>query len=139
LLLENQILVRGNRVQDYQLFLTRMRELLSYCEPAVCQAYVVLVPHASQVTDRYSNNFKSIGARFTDENSIRVDEYPFIAKFREFLAESGLRHVHVLNPIGVLRENEKHGQHVYFQNDGHLNPYGQSILGQYELKALHLQ
>lgn len=81
-LIENQITVKGNRSKDYETFLHKLETLLSYCKQGECAAYILVIPHCSQVDTHYLANMKRIGAVFTNEERMLNDEYPFIEKMR---------------------------------------------------------
>jgi hypothetical protein len=137
--LENQILVKRDRKQDYEVFLSGIQKLLSHCKPKECRPYILVVPHACQVDPHYLENMKSLGVKFTQEEAILEAEYPFIVSLKDFLIRAGRDDVHVINPAQVFREHEKLGQPVYYQNDIHLNRYGQSVLGKFVYKEIFTQ
>jgi len=120
-LLEDSIFVQG-RQDDYAVFLDRLSRLLSYCRPEGCRAYVLVVPHASQVDEAYVTQMTQLGARFTNPALLRTLEYPFLIHLRQRF--SGWSNVRVVNPLGRLREAQAR-QAVFNANDEHLNPAGQ--------------
>jgi len=121
-LLEDSILVQEGRQHDYAVFLDRLSRLLAYCRPEECRAYVLVVPHASQVDERYVTEMTRLGARFTNPALLRTLEYPFLVHLRERFG--GSSNVRVVNPLGRLREAQAR-QAVFNANDEHLNPAGQ--------------
>jgi hypothetical protein len=126
-LIEDSILVQG-RQHDYAIFLDRLEELLRYCQSGECQAYVLVIPHASQVSDVYLAQMSQLGARFTMPEALRPLEYPFLIHLRERFA--GSSNVRVINPLGRLRDAQ--ARHPVFNaNDEHLN-----VAGQREISAL---
>jgi hypothetical protein len=133
---ENQILVRKKSLNDYQMFLSKLRKLLSHCKLGACRSYVLVIPHPCQVNERYLKNMEFIGANFSDFSKILSDEYPFIAGINRFLRENDMEYVRLLNPLGLLREKEKEGSRVYYQNNSHLNSVGQNLIAGFLLEEL---
>jgi hypothetical protein len=138
-LLEDQVLVRGARAQDYLILLKRLGELLAYCDPATCDAYVLVIPHACQVNARYLHDMTLLGAEFSAPQEVLADQYPFLEGIQKYLDAQGMTSVHVLSPIGMLRSNEADGSRVYYQNDPHLCARGQRLLASYLLENLRLR
>jgi hypothetical protein len=128
-LLEKQILARGDRAPDYRVFLQGLDKLLRYCETPSCRAYLLVVPHAVQAAARYLEDMQALGAKFSDVDAIASDPSPFLEGVRRYLKEMGLGEVAVLDPLPVLRGEEQKDRRVFYQNDPHLNPYGQAVLG----------
>ena len=137
-LLENSILVRENRTRDYQVLLEMLRELIAYCVSPECEAYVVVIPHCSQVHERYLRNMRQVGARIEHPEQMLADDYPFLAGIRDLLVEAGLDSERVLDPMPGFRESERANLPVYYQNDPHLNDRGQEILAHFILERLAL-
>jgi hypothetical protein len=82
-LLEEAILVQGNRQYDYALFLESLAQLLTYCKPEVCRAYILVMPHIGQVDAAYFTYMSQLGARFTAPAALGHPEYPFLVRLRE--------------------------------------------------------
>jgi hypothetical protein len=138
LLLENHILVKRNRGEDYRILQRELLELLSYCKAeSGCRAYVLIIPHCCQTSPTKLENMKRLGAVFSDEKSILGDQYPFCSLMREFLNKEGLTNVRILDPLALFRKEEAAGSHVYFANDSHLNGYGQALLGEWLCSQIH--
>jgi hypothetical protein len=128
-LLEEQVLARGGRAPDYWVFLQGLDKLLRYCEAPSCRAYVLVVPHAVQTAAHYLEDMQALGAKFSDVDAISSDPSPFLEGVRRYLKKMGLGEVVVLDPLPVLRAEEQKQRRVFYQNDPHLNPYGQTVLG----------
>jgi hypothetical protein len=135
-LLEDSVLVQGNRLQDYGIFLEKLTQLLSYCQMEVCRAYILVIPHICQVDAAYLAYMSQLGAHFTTPVALRLPEYPFLVRLREHFA--AWPHVRVINPLPRLREVHSQ-QAVYYGNDEHLNPVGQQELAALLQKQLRLQ
>ena len=69
-LLEDSILVQGNRQHDYAIFLEKLAQLLTYCKPEVCRAYILVMPHVCQVDAAYITYMSQLGARFTTPTAL---------------------------------------------------------------------
>jgi hypothetical protein len=135
-LLEDSILVQGSRQHDYAIFLERLAQLLTYCEPAACRAYILVIPHVCQVNAAYLTYMRQLGAHFTTPAAMRLPEYPFLIRLREhFAAWSNVR---IINPVSRLREVHAQ-QAVYYANDEHLNPVGQQEIAALLIQQLHLK
>ncbi len=131
-LLENHILVKRNRVRDYAVLQKKLLELLSYHKTrSNGRAYLLITPHCCQTSPIYLEHMKLLGAEFSEDRSVLADNYPFIDLMKVFIKKHGLSTVSVLNPVGLFRDEEASGRHVYFQNDPHLNCYGQALLGEW--------
>jgi hypothetical protein len=135
-LLEDSILVQGNRQHDYAIFLERLAQLLTYCKPAVCRAYILVIPHVCQVDAAYLTYMSQLGARFTTPAALGLPEYPFLVRLRERF--TAWPNVHIVNPLSKLREVHAQ-QAVYYANDEHLSPAGQHEIAALLRQQLHLQ
>lgn len=118
-LLEDSILARRT---EYVGFLNRLADLLAYCEPETCRAYVLVIPHVSQVNDASVTHMTELGARFANPAAVRALDYPFLTRLRERFA--GSPNIRIVDPLGRLREAEAR-QPVFNANDEHLNAAGQ--------------
>jgi hypothetical protein len=130
--LEDTILARGARGRDVATLVDSIKKLVSYASPA-CHKYVVVIPDASQVSDFYLQHFEQLGGRVADPRGLHRDEYPLVIRLKEGLAAAGIK---VLNPLPLFQRHEQQGQRLYYQNDSHLKPVGQSLLGEFILKQL---
>jgi len=135
-LIEDSILVQGNRQHDYAIFLESLAQLLTYCKPAVCRAYILVMPHVCQVDAAYITYMSQLGARFTTPAALGLPEYPFLVRLRERFTD--WPNVHMVNPLSKLREVHAQ-QAVYYANDEHLSPAGQQEIAALLRQQLHLQ
>ena len=135
-LIEDSILVQGNRQHDYAIFLERLAQLLTYCQPEVCRAYILVIPHVCQVDAAYLTYMSQLGARFTTPAALGLSEYPFLASLRERF--TAWPNVHIVNPLSQLREVHAQ-QAMYYANDEHLSPAGQHEIAVLLRQQLHLQ
>jgi len=136
-ILEDQITITDVYRSEYGYFLEQLNKLLAYCKPADCTAYVVVIPHASQVHSKYLGNQKDLGAHFSNPDAIGKTEYPFIMGIRSSLADNN--NAIVLNPLKHLRNMENNGINMYYQNDPHLNPAGQEQIGIFLLERIRFE
>jgi len=134
--LERHILASGSRRHDFEQYLQKLAVLLSFCEAAKCQAYLLLIPHASQVHERYLHHAQALGAEFSDPEQILATQNPFADGLGRMLEETGIPNARILDVRDQLREKEAQGMHVYYQNDPHLSPYGQTVVTDYLLAKL---
>jgi hypothetical protein len=135
-LIEDSILVQGNRQHDYAIFLESLVQLLTYCKPAVCRAYILVMPHVCQVDAASFTYMHQLGARFTTPAALGLPEYPFLVRLREHF--TAWPNVHIVNPLSKLREVHAQ-QAVYNANDEHLNAAGQQEIAALLRQQLHLQ
>jgi hypothetical protein len=135
-LIEDSILVQGNRQHDYAIFLESLAQLLTYCKPEVCRAYILVMPHVCQVDAAYITYMSQLGARFTTPAVLGLPEYPFLVRLRERF--TAWPNIHILNPLSKLREVHAQ-QAVYYANDEHLNPAGQQEIAALLRQQLHLK
>ena len=128
-LLENQIMAEGNRKKDFEIFLNKLKVVLSLCKEGECQAYILIIPQCCQTNDYYLENMKLIGAKFNHPTEIHKGEYPFVTETKKALAYKS--NVSVLNPIQSLRKGETEGKSMYFQDDEHLTEDGQAAIAEF--------
>jgi len=90
---------------------------------------ILVVPHASQVSQRYYSRFLQLGAKFNAAFSdFSIDEYPFYSQLKD--AFSNRQNIRVVNALPYLKDSENKGKIVFCENDEHLNSEGQKIIGQ---------
>jgi hypothetical protein len=133
--LENQIEVGPTRLNAYRRLLEGLRRLLVHCEEPDCTAFLLVVPHASQVHRGYYETMRQLGARFGGVPPTDVDSYPFLEGILEFLEENGLGHVRIVDALPELREVE-HERRAFYLHDAHLNPCGQEALARLVLSEV---
>jgi hypothetical protein len=91
--------------------------------------FVVVIPHFSQVTKTYNQNYEKLSGHKTTMKT----NYSLI---KEISTVDG---VEVLNPMRYFRVMERRGTQMYFNNDPHLNGKGQIVLFNFiEMKISHL-
>ncbi len=125
--LEDTVLARGERARDVATLSDGIKKLAGYAVPE-CRKYVVVIPDAGQVNDFYLNHLQQLGARVRDPQGLHRDDYPLVTRLQQELAAADLK---VLNPLPLFRAQERQGQRLYYQNETHLQPVGQALLGQF--------
>ena len=131
--LNDSIEVKNERAQDFRVELRKLSELLALAQRNRCCMIILIVPCCCQVNARYMENFECLGSTFEDKAAIlSEDDYPFIRAIKE-----RFRDISVLNPLAKLREADSK-QRVYYQNDGHLNKFGQEVLANFVYEQLRV-
>src|SRR5215475_363791 len=123
-------------VIEDSILVEKLAQLLTYCKPAVCRAYILVMPHVCQVDAAYITYMSQLGARFTTPAALGLPEYPFLVRLRERFTD--WLNVHMVNPLSKLREVHAQ-QAVYYANDEHLSPAGQQEIAALLRQQLHLQ
>jgi len=129
-LVENSILLRGSRIDDFKILSSKLEKLLKVL-PAYSKKIIVLIPHASQINVEYLNRTIEIKAKFSYLDKVFEEEYPFAKTIKALFPE-----INVLNPLALFRNAEANGVKVYYANDGHLNANGQKILADFITRHL---
>jgi hypothetical protein len=135
-LLEDQLMVKGRRKRDFEIFIDKLKDFASYSRSREIKLYILVIPHACQINEHYLENMRSLGFVFGDNKQILNNEYPFIVQIQQEFKQNP--NVQILNPIQVLKNNEKENKRMYYQNDCHLNPNGQKVIAEYILKEINL-
>ncbi|MBP7828760.1 MAG: hypothetical protein KA248_02455 [Kiritimatiellae bacterium] len=125
-LLEDQVLVRGERAHDYGRLMGELRELHALCRARGSRLALLVIPHACQVHPAYLDRMRQLGARFEQPDRMPELEYPFLSGLRA--AFEGEADVEIIDALPDLQQAEARGETVYFQNDGHLNARGQRLV-----------
>jgi len=121
-LVEDSILLSGERGEDFQVFIGKLSRLLNMV-PADCRIVLVVIPHMSQLNTRYLNQSVQLGARYIRPNKVLETQYPFIRGLEEYFPNAV-----IVNALPSLRNKEESGTQVYFSNDSHLNQAGQQVI-----------
>ena len=124
-LVGKEILVLGDRTSDFDFLVSKLQWLNSIKEPS-CTLYLLVIPHACQVSQAYLDRTKKLGAVFENESVIRQDEYPFVQKLRQ-----RVKGAMILDPLRAFKEMERSGTFLYMPNDIHLNSNGNEVLASY--------
>lgn len=101
-------------MEDAKESIAYLRELV----PLKVPIYVVVIPHFSQVTKEYNENYRLLSGHKSDMKL----NYPMLKEI------SKVKGIKVLNPMRYFRTMESQGTQLYFNNDPHLNEAGQEAL-----------
>jgi hypothetical protein len=129
-LIEKQIMLLGERADDFEFLVQKLQWMISIKDPC-CSLFLVVIPHACQVSPSYLDRTKKLGALFSDESLVCQERYPFVQGLQERLKDCV-----VINPLRLFQEREKSGLELYWPNDIHLNPNGNRVLADYVAKSL---
>lgn len=103
-------------------FLKEMKE----ATPEDCEFKVLVIPHCTEVNQTYIDNYKALGANFSGKQ--------FYNSWTSRLSSEGFN---VVDPLPLLLEEESKGNKVYYDNDPHLNKFGQFVVSQYVISELN--
>ena len=87
---------------------------------------VLIIPHCTQVSEEYVNNYKLLGAKIDDE--VVGKSY-----WNKRLTTLGFD---VLDPLSYFQKIEAEGEQLYYANDPHLNAKGNSYLTSFILQTI---
>ncbi|RMD83361.1 MAG: hypothetical protein D6815_06785 [Candidatus Dadabacteria bacterium] len=124
---EDYVLGIGQRGADLNTLARGVRRLMSFCKAPECRAYLLVIPHASQIGGSYLDNFRALGVQFRNLDDYLADTYPFLSALQTAVA--GQKNVSVLSALPLFRDLERAGAHPYYRYDMHLTPFGQEALG----------
>ncbi|MFT6969808.1 MAG: hypothetical protein ACJAXX_000369 [Roseivirga sp.] len=133
MLVENTLYLKGGREDNFDDYMERVAHLFDYA-PEDCQIYFLIIPHKSQVSNRYKRQTEQIGAVFSSDFEVASQSYPLNIAFKNFFATDP--RVKVLNTVNLLGSLEATGHSIYFNNDSHLNVLGQEAVGEFLLKQI---
>jgi len=124
-LIEKQILLLEERAKDFEFLVHKLHWMESIKDPR-CPFLLLVIPHACQVSTRYLERTRKLGALFNDEILVCQEQYPFVQHLQK-----ELKNCIVINPLRLFREKEESGLELYWPNDIHLNPNGNTVLADY--------
>ena len=122
----NDAIELSESVQDEFDKLLGMLHEMKDSRPEKTTFYVLVIPHCSQVHERYLENYRSMGATM-EMKMLRLNEWT------KRLKKENLK---VIDPLPYFREIESNGSHLYYENDPHLNEIGQTRLAEFVTKRL---
>lgn len=130
-LIENSLYLENGRSEDMDLLCERLHEITADL-PEDCKVYFIIIPHASQVSKRYYGQMTELGSDFSRPVYSETD-FPFTEKIKTSFPD-----VTIIDPLPEFRLMEATGLHLYYQNDPHLSPLGQKVLGTLAVKTVIL-
>jgi hypothetical protein len=125
-LLANSILLQNDRKADMQTLIQGIQTLIGNC--AITDSipvYLLVIPHCSQVNDFYRNKYTQLGISLSKDSLYSADNYPFIKELSA--AFSSQKNVHIVNPLPMLREEDKATRRMYNENDFHFTDAGYEV------------
>ena len=128
-IIERQIAVTGSIEPAWRAYSEHVQSMVRRCRREGIRLIVVVIPHCTQIHQRYRERFAALGARFDRPEALAADEYPFVTRLRADVENTP--HVVVLDSLEALRRAEAMGRATYRNNDDHLNDDGQQILGHF--------
>ena len=129
--LENTILLKGERAKDFEKYLDELNEMLEVV-PKDCQVYLLVIPHCAQVSETYRSRMQTIGATFKEGPAIFEEDFPFYTSLQKGIQGPAIQY---LNALPILRAGERK-EAMYHGNDPHLNSVGQRTIGTYLIEIL---
>lgn len=122
---QDAILLEKNMESDFNDLLEMVLEMQQELDEDV-QWLVLVMPHCCQVNKRYVENYRKLGANISDEVLLT-------SKWVERLERHSMK---VIDPLEALVAAERNGERVYYENDPHLNQYGQQLVMEVVRKEL---
>lgn len=110
--------LKSGKEQLFHQLLADLNEMKSWLSPNT-HFTILLIPHCTQVNQRYIDHFHALGASCSLKKS---------NPWRDALQKAGFE---VLDPLPFFRTLEKKQQQLYYENDIHLNALGQEQLGKW--------
>ncbi len=123
-LIENSLYLENGRDKDYAKLSEELSALLAKL-PEGCKIYLLVIPHAAQVSPRYLEQSKLAGSTFT-RNISEETNYPLYERLRNDFPSAI-----ILDPLTVFRESDSQEIPLFYPNDPHLSPAGQRVLGNF--------
>jgi len=133
-LIEASILLKGKRKKDMRSMTKAIQDMIANV-PVDCQVYILVMPHCMQIGDPYQQRMQEIGASMEQADEITKHNYPFLTNLKK-----AVRHPHIqwINPLPLLQAADS-TQAVFYENDPHLNPYGQQLVGELLVEKLEAE
>jgi hypothetical protein len=123
--LENCIFLKNGRDQDMQYYLSDLKILLS-CFPEDCPVFILVIPHCIQISALYRDRMLRLGAALEYPEDIFNETFTF---YQKLLSEINRKSIFFINALPILQHASSINA-VYYENDPHLNPHGQEVLGE---------
>jgi hypothetical protein len=131
-LIENTLYLKNGRNKDWLIFINKFKRISSDL-PSSTKKYFIIIPHQTQLSEKYIKNHMQLGAQFNQETPISSDlNYPLYKAIIELCELTGTE---LIDPLNMLREMDQM-KPVYYSNDPHLNTHGQQLLGEFVSKKM---
>jgi hypothetical protein len=114
--------VNVNTIKYEKAFYTMISKIKNTIEllPYDCSVEIIVIPHCTQVSNFYANNLASLGMK----NKALLNNYAFLSKLQMTFNDKAI----VTDVLPILKENDSPEHRVFYENDIHLTPFGQSLL-----------
>lgn len=122
-LIENTLDLKNGRERQMKVWQKKL-EMINRSLPAETRKYILIIPHAAQVSAHYSDAIEKVGARFSKPVFNR-NSWPFYEAIQSSATALGFG---IIDVLPDFRRAEEQGIPVYYQNDPHLNAEGQLLL-----------
>jgi len=97
-LLENCVQLKRNRQKDMIKYTKQLKKMLSH-HAKNCKVIILVMPHCSQINQRYATNMELIGAQFSEITAMNAINYPFINYLKVHFANQDIQ---VLNTLYTI-------------------------------------
>lgn len=129
---EKSIMVSNEYEYRFQLFITNLNAFIELCEEKNIPITILIIPASCQVSNYYKGNLEKNGAQFKSKN-MGDTLYPFVAKVIEGVKNKS---VSILNPLSTFQKHDSIQKRLYYENDLHLNDYGNSVLANFIINEI---
>ncbi|ASS47587.1 MAG: hypothetical protein A3D31_17320 [Candidatus Fluviicola riflensis] len=121
----SMVQLKGEYADQFQAIIEMLQELKS-ASGKNARFYVLTIPTCVQTNRRYVKQYKQLGAKLSQS---LLKGHPWAERIKDAGFE-------VIDPIEALRLSEKSGTPVYYENDPHLNSFGQQLVAEYVQQIL---
>jgi hypothetical protein len=124
--LYNTITCKENQEITLNMLINDLKEMLSDID---IKTTILIIPHGAQVSQKYQNNMKKIGAVFENNNY----NFSFYEKIKIQFPE-GKNNTKIITPLSYFKSSKK--ENLYYLNDPHLSKIGQDELSKFILQEV---
>lgn len=105
-------------------------DLIEMIEQTSIPITVLVIPHCVQTNQSYFNNYEIMGAKIDQDD---LTHFTFLKRILQL--EKEYTHLSVTSPLEFFKAIDIP---LYYNNDPHLTPFGQGILGEFILNDVEL-
>lgn len=112
----------------YALWKKEMDEFITKIPPDT-KLYITFIPHCAQLNTFYYHQLLDMGNRVADSSVFFQEQYPLLQQ-----ASADFQHhptIVFLNPLTHLKNADKEGYRLYYENDPHFNANGHQEFAHY--------
>lgn len=132
--IDDAIFLHGPQAEDARTLIEDIRATLFYCQPPLCRALILLVPHPVQAASTYVPRYEALGATFSAADNLQTTDYPLAKMLANELRASP--NISIINPLDEFQARERVGEAMYLVNDFHPTAAGQHVLAQNVANAI---